>query len=43
MMPLALAWCDINKQLCERTWPAEMMTELFVEIIKETVSVPIYS
>jgi Fe-S-cluster containining protein len=43
MMPLALAWCDINKQLCERAWPAEMMTKLFVEIIKETVSAPVYS
>ena len=43
MMPLALAWCDINKQLCERTWPAEVMTKLFVEIIKETVSAPVYS
>jgi Fe-S-cluster containining protein len=45
MMPLALSWCDVNKQLqlCERTWPAEVMTKLFVEIIKETVSVPVYS
>jgi Fe-S-cluster containining protein len=43
MMPLALAWCDINKQLCERIWPADVMTKLFVDIIKETVSVPIYS
>jgi len=43
MMPLALAWCDVNKQLCERTWPAEVMTKLFVEIIKETVSAPVYS
>ncbi len=43
MMPLALAWCDMNKQLCERAWPAEMITKLFVEIVKETVSVPVYS
>ncbi len=38
MMPLALAWYEENKQLDERTWPAGMMTKLFVEIIKETVS-----
>jgi len=43
MMPLALAWCDINKQLCERIWPADVMTKLFVDIIKETVSVPVCS
>ena len=42
MMPLALAWCEINKQLCERSWPAAKMTKLFVEIIKETVSAPTY-
>jgi len=42
MMPLALAWCDVNKQLCERTWSAAKMTKLFVEIIKETVSAPPY-
>jgi Fe-S-cluster containining protein len=35
IMPLALAWCDINKQLCERTWPAEVMTNLLIKIIKE--------
>ena len=43
MMPLALAWCDVNKQLCERVWPAEVVTKLFVKIIKETVSVPGHS
>ncbi len=42
MMPLALAWCEVNKQLCERTWSAAKMTKLFVEIIKETVSAPAY-
>jgi hypothetical protein len=35
MMPLALAWCDINKQILERTWPAEVMVKLLVKIIKE--------
>jgi Fe-S-cluster containining protein len=42
MMPLALAWCESNKQLCERTWPAAKMTKLFIEIIKEMVSAPAY-
>jgi Fe-S-cluster containining protein len=35
MMPLALAWCDINKQILERTWPAEVMVKLLAKIIKE--------
>jgi Fe-S-cluster containining protein len=35
ILPLALAWCDINNQICERTWPAEAMVNLFVKIIKE--------
>jgi Fe-S-cluster containining protein len=43
MMPLALAWCDVNKHLCERTWPAEVITKLFIKIIKETVSAPGHS
>jgi Fe-S-cluster containining protein len=42
MMPLALAWCEVNKQLCELSWPAAKMAKLFVEIIKETVSAPAY-
>ena len=37
MMPLALAWYEENKQLDERTWPAEIIAKLFVEIIEETV------
>jgi len=35
ILPVALAWCDINNQLCERTWPAEAMVNLFAKIIKE--------
>jgi Fe-S-cluster containining protein len=42
MMPLALAWCDINKQLCECTWPAEMMVKQLVETIKETAAAPAF-
>ncbi len=38
MMPLALAWCDINKPLCHGTWPAETMVKLLFKIIKESVS-----
>jgi Fe-S-cluster containining protein len=35
ILPFALAWCDINNRLCERTWPAEAMVKLLVKIIKE--------
>jgi len=38
MMPLSLAWYEQNKQLDERTWPAAMISKLFVEIVEETVS-----
>lgn len=40
MMPFALSWCDINQELCNRTWPAEIMANLLAEIIKESVAVP---
>jgi Fe-S-cluster containining protein len=37
ILPLALAWCDINKQLCESTWPAEVMANKLIEIIKKSI------
>jgi Fe-S-cluster containining protein len=40
MMPLALAWYEENKQLDERTWPAAMITKLFVEIVQEAAATP---
>jgi hypothetical protein len=35
---VGIAWYEENKQLDERTWPAPMITKLFVEIAEETVS-----
>jgi Fe-S-cluster containining protein len=34
MLPLALPWAQENLKHHEQTWPAEMMVESFVEIIK---------
>jgi Fe-S-cluster containining protein len=38
IMPLALLWAEQNPERDERTWPAEMMVERFVEIIKASRS-----
>jgi Fe-S-cluster containining protein len=35
IMPLALIWADENSKRDERTWPAPMMVERFVEIVCE--------
>lgn len=35
IMPLAVIWADENAQRDERTWPAPMMVERFVEIVCE--------
>lgn len=35
IMPLAMIWADENPQRAERTWPARMMVERFVEIVQE--------
>jgi len=37
IMPLALVWADENPQRDERTWPAPLMVERFIEIIREAV------
>jgi len=34
LLPLALVWCEENPERVERTWPAAMMVERFVEIVK---------
>lgn len=39
IMPLALIWADENPERDERTWPAELMVERFVELVEESVSV----
>jgi len=38
IMPLALIWADENPQREQRTWPAVMMVERFVEIVKQEIS-----
>jgi Fe-S-cluster containining protein len=38
MLPLALPWAEENRQRGERTWPAPMMVEKFVNILKEMAS-----
>ena len=38
MLPLALPWAQENLTRSKRQWPAKMMVELFVEIIKATAS-----
>ena len=38
MLPLALPWAQENLQRHQRTWPAIMMVERFVEILQETAS-----
>jgi Fe-S-cluster containining protein len=35
ILPLALVWCEENRQRDERTWPFAMMVKRFLEIIKE--------
>ncbi len=34
ILPLALVWCEENLERAERTWPAAVMVERFVEIVK---------
>ena len=38
ILPLALVWCEQNPQRADRTWPAAMMVERFVEILKAMAS-----
>lgn len=38
IMPLALIWADENPHREQRTWPAVMMVERFVEIVKQEIS-----
>jgi hypothetical protein len=38
MLPLALPWAQENLKRDQRIWPAEMMVERFVEIIKAMAS-----
>lgn len=38
MLPLALPWAEENQQRGGRTWPATMMVERFVNILKEMAS-----
>jgi hypothetical protein len=38
MLPLALPWAEENRQRWERTWPAPMMVEKFVNILKDMAS-----
>ncbi len=38
IMPLTLAWCEENIERSERTWPASVVVECFVEIIKAMTS-----
>jgi len=35
LLPLALVWCEENRQRAERTWPFAMMVKRFFEIVKE--------
>lgn len=35
MLPLALVWYDQNKQRAHRAWPAVMMVNRFLEIVKD--------
>ncbi len=35
ILPLALVWCQENPERFERSWPAEMMVQRFVEIVEE--------
>ena len=37
IMPLALMWADENPQRYERTWPAALMVDGFIKIIREAV------
>jgi len=34
MLPLALVWCELNPDRGKRTWPAAVMVERFVKIIR---------
>ena len=38
ILPLALPWAQDNMQRLQRTWPAAMMVERFVEILQEMAS-----
>ena len=38
IMPLLLAWCDGNIERSKRTWPAAVMVDRFVKIIKTTAN-----
>lgn len=38
MLPLALAWCEENPERDERTWPAAMIVERFIEIVQAMAS-----
>jgi len=40
ILPLMPAWHKLNQNRRKRTWPAEMMVERFVEIIKSMVPEP---
>jgi len=35
ILPLALVWCEENRQRAERTWPFATMVKRFFEIVKE--------
>lgn len=38
MLPLALPWAEENQERGERTWPAPMVAEKFIDILKEMAS-----
>ena len=38
MLPLALPWTEDNLDRAERTWPARVMVERFIEILREMAS-----
>lgn len=38
VIPLALSWCEENLERSKRVWPAAMMVERFVEIVKAMAS-----
>ena len=38
MLPLALPWSQNNLSYAERTWPAKMMVERFIEILKDAAA-----
>ena len=42
ILPLALAWCDVNDKLSKQSWPAAVLVDSFIDIVKKSVSIPAY-